>query len=157
LHRTIGRATVTAVAVVGGLLAVSLTTGVGPVTAAPCAEKYPAGATTTARLAVEDPFAVAGQHTQAIAHVTRGEPNGETPVGRVRVTVLDGDGDRHASRTKVLREGTATITLPRGLPARETYTVRAQYLPPRCSVLTPAPPAQAHYTVYPAGAAARGR
>jgi hypothetical protein len=149
MHSPIGRRIVTGVTTIGGVIAAALVASPGSVTAAPCTDAYPAGITTSVQLAVQDPFAVAGERVRATARVTSGEAPRQVPPGRLRVDVVDSEGAQVASRRAVLRDGTAMVVLPPGLADRATYTLRAHYLPRRCTVFTPAPPAQAHLTVFP--------
>jgi len=108
------------IAVIGSVLAAAqLMVPVGIAAADP----YPNSVATVTHLNLERNIAQYGANTTATVRVTDGGLAG-TPVGTITLRVF---GD---VQTEQLSGGTASFTLPRRLPAQETYTVRAYYHAP---------------------------
>lgn len=151
----------TTVAVAAGALGIA---SVGPSAAAPgdddgtprCSSPYPASVATTVEVTLERPIALQGQRTRVAADVQRAGSGEAVSSGHVRIVVLAGDGSREVARTLRIEQGRALAVLPPRLPAEDTYTVQARYLPPRCSSLAADAARERHYTVFPRSALERG-
>lgn len=134
---------------VGSMLTMSLVSAPSVVTSAPeirnvaCGVKYPGSVSTTTSLKLSRSIAVYGSSNKATATVSRDDSD-KTPGGSVRFS-LSGNGV-NKSWTVSLSGGDASVSLPRNLEAGNTYTVKARYFPPDCSVLKGSSDS-AYYTV----------
>jgi hypothetical protein len=148
---------VASTAAIGSALAVSLVATPAVVTTAPeirnvaCEVKYPGSVSTTTQLSLGRSVGAYGVANMATARVSRDEAGGKTPGGKVRFRLSDSSGKVLRAWAVQLRNGEATVGLPARLGARTTYTVRAIYLPPDCSVFQGSQSAPAYYTVNKAG------
>jgi hypothetical protein len=148
---------VASTAAIGSALAVSLVATPAVVTTAPevrnvaCEVKYPGSVSTTTQLSLGRYVGAYGVANFATARVSRDEANAKTPVGRVRFRLINPDGTLRRAWKVQLRNGEATVGLPRRLGAQNTYTVRANYIPPDCSIFQRSASAPAYYTVNKAG------
>lgn len=124
------RSVVTAAAV-GTVLAVAATTTPAMVTSAPqlrnvaCSdvENYPSQVATTTDLTLAQGVAPYGAGVRATVEV---DSTVATPEGDVRITVIETGWTRTVSLNSA---GIAGVTLPAGLPAQATYTIRAVFKP----------------------------
>jgi hypothetical protein len=148
---------VASTAAIGSALAVSLVATPAVVTTAPeirtvaCEVPYPSSVSTTTQLSLGRSVGAYGVSNMATARVSRDEAGGKTPGGRVRFRLFNPNGAVRNSWTVQLRNGEATVGLPARLGAQSTYTVRANYIPPSCSVFQGSQSAPAYYTVNKAG------
>jgi hypothetical protein len=135
----------------GSAFAVSLVATPAMVTSAPeirnvaCNIAYPQSVATNTQLSLVRTAGQYGLQNSATVRVVRTDSAGRNPVGRAVIRVV---GVRNY--TVRLTNGEATVNLPR-LNARQTYTVRARYVPPGCSVFAPSASAPSYYTVIRAG------
>lgn len=140
----------------GSVLAVSLVATPAVVTSAPeirnvaCSLPYPSSVSTNTTVSTTRGVAAYGAATTATATVTRDDA-GYNPRGSVRF-LLRGAVDK--SWTVKLRNGQASVSLPRTLPAGNTYTVTAKYFPPSCSIFKRSS-GSTYYTVFKAGTRTR--
>jgi hypothetical protein len=149
---------VASTAAIGSALAVSLVATPAVVTTSPeirnvaCDLKYPSSVSTTTQLSLGRSVGAYGTENWATARVSRDEANAKTPVGKVRFRLFNrSDGSLIRAWRVQLRGGEATVGLPRRLGAQTTYTVRANYIPPDCSIFQRSASAPAYYTVNKAG------
>jgi hypothetical protein len=148
---------VASTAAIGSALAVSLVATPAVVTTAPeirnvaCEVKYPGSVSTTTQLSLGRYVGAYGVPNFATARVSRDEAGAKTPVGKVRFRIFNPNGKVRRAWTVRLRNGEATVGLPRRLGAQNTYTVRANYIPPDCSIFQRSASAPAYYTVNKAG------
>ena len=146
---------VASTAAIGSALAVSLVATPAVVTTAPeirnvaCDLKYPSSVSTTTQLALGRSFGAYGVPNSAKAQVS--SDAARTPVGKVRFRLFNPDGSLRRAWKVRLRNGEATVGLPRRLGAQNTYIVRANYIPPDCSIFQRSASAPAYYTVNKAG------
>ncbi|HEX6877949.1 MAG TPA: hypothetical protein VF165_19975 [Nocardioidaceae bacterium] len=116
---------------IGSALTISLVATPAAVSSAPqvqtvaCTE-YPSRAATNTSVSAQPSMAPYGTAAKAMATVTSGAG---TPTGRVRFVLRDSDGSFIDSWVVGLSGGSASSPLPRGLPARHTYTINGKYLP----------------------------
>jgi len=140
----------------GSMLAVSLVATPAVVTSAPdirnvaCSLQYPGSVSTNTTVATTRGVAGYGAATTATATVTRDDA-GRNPRGTVRFVLR---GAVNKTWTVRVRQGRASVTLPRTLPARNTYRVTAYYFPPSCSIFKRSD-GTTYYTVYKAGTRTR--
>lgn len=145
IYRSVAGATA-----VGSVLAVSLIATPATVTSAPairnvaedCNLQYPSSVATSTDLKLTRIAAQYGTQNVATVLVTRDDAGSRKPVGRVRVSIGNA-----WSRTVRLVDGQASVDLPHTLNAGNTYTVRARYIPPSCSMFA-ASRDLASYTVF---------
>jgi hypothetical protein len=148
---------VASTAAIGSALAVSLVATPAVVTTAPeirnvaCEVKYPSSVSTTTQLSLGRSVGAYGVANFATARVSRDEAGKKTPVGKVRFRLFNPNGKVRNAWTVALRNGEATVGLPARLGAQRTYTVRASYIPPDCSVFQGSASPPAYYTVQKAG------
>jgi hypothetical protein len=134
----------------GSVLALSLVATPAVVTSAPeirnvaCSLKYPTSVSTATSLSMRR-IAAYGASTTATATVTRDDA-GTQPKGTVRFLLR---GAVNKSWSVKLRNGQASVALPRTLPASNTYSVTAKYWPPSCSIFKRSS-GSASYTVFKA-------
>jgi hypothetical protein len=111
---------------VGAVLAVAATSTSGVVTASPdfrnvaCTNGYPNPSASNTNLTLTRPIQQYGQRNRANVTVTA---NGDDGTGKVRISVAGN------SWTVPLQDGEASQALPGNLDARETYRVRARFVP----------------------------
>jgi hypothetical protein len=126
LRSILGR-TVASTVAIGTVLAAVAIAGPAAVVSAPslalvaCQDNYPNPIATRTNLTLGDSFVQYG--TRQRANVTVSSTAGRRPTGTVRF-VVDG-----RSWAVALSNGEASLALPRGLDASETYTVRARFVP----------------------------
>jgi hypothetical protein len=148
---------VASTAAIGSALAVSLVATPAVVTTAPeirqvaCDLPYPSSVSTTTQLSLGRYVGAYGVNNFATARVSRDEAGKKTPVGQVRFRIMNPNGEVRRAWKVRLRNGEATVGLPRRLGAQTTYTVRANYVPPSCSIFQRSASAPAYYTVNKAG------
>ena len=98
---------------------------------------YPGSVSTTTR-SPRAPVAIYGVSTTATARVSRDEAGAEDAGWELRFILKNNDGSVRKSvdrgRSPAARP---PITLPRRLPSKRTYTVRARYIPPSCTIFKP--------------------
>jgi hypothetical protein len=150
---------VASTAAIGSALAVSLVATPAVVTTAPeirnvaCSvpKPYQSSVSTTTQLSLGRSVGAYGVANSATARVSRDEAGAKTPVGQVRFRLINPNGEVRRAWKVRLRNGEATVGLPRRLGAQNTYTVRANYIPPDCSIFQRSASAPAYYTVNKAG------
>jgi hypothetical protein len=136
---------------VGSVVAMSLAAGPATVSSAPaiknvaCTIEYQASVATTTTLSLQRSGAQFGVRNAATVTVSRDDAGARTPRGSVRIWIVGGP-----SWTVSLRDGSASVSFPRRLGSGETYTVRARYNAPSCSVFADSSAAPRYYTVHQA-------
>ncbi len=127
MFKTILTKSVASVAAAGAVLAVAGLSAPATVTAAPtfrnvACNNYPDKIATTTNITLDQAVQQYGQKNSATVTVSSGTG---TPTGSVEVSI-SGTG---FSRTVTLRNGSATVDLPRRLDSGETYQVTAVFTP----------------------------
>jgi hypothetical protein len=147
---------VASTAAIGSALAISLVATPAVVTTAPeirnvaCDNVYAGSVSTTTQLSLGRSVGAYGVSNAATARVSR-DGAGKTPGGQVRFRLFNPNGQVRRVWKVRLHNGAATVGLPARLGAQNTYTVRANYIPPNCSIFRASVSDPAYYTVNKAG------